>query len=108
MNLLLQRLHVLEFPLNSDGQQLVVGNTTPKEKRQARRQFDVIEAISSTGSGADGIAFDAKEELRGNEKSLKRHFDPGLEPPSFPPLLVESDQRGDVLIGHRPPIRATC
>ena len=97
---------VLQLALARQRQQFLVRDAAPEEERQARRQLEIAEAMRAARRDVRGIALDAKHESRAREDGLQGCLDARLERPLAPALIVETDERLQVGVGHRPPIRA--
>ena len=74
-HLRLQDAGLARFSRFSDAQQLVVRHRSPEEVAQSRSQFEVGNLVHLGGIVRIQVAFDAKEEVRGNQDRLYRQLD---------------------------------
>ena len=87
-------------------QQLVVRHAPPQEERQARRQLDVRDGKDRPHLGAGRLRFGAQEKRGHAQERFQRQGNPGLEVAGVPPGLVNREQRLEVDVGDRAPVRA--
>ncbi len=78
-DLLLERRGVLELALLGGLQQLLVGNAAPQEKRQARRQLEIGDAVRGAGGNVRRIALEPEHEVRVGQNPAQRHLDAAVE-----------------------------
>ena len=105
-DLLLEHRGILELALLGGLQELLVGNAAPQEERQARRQLEVADAIRGARGNVRRIALEPEHEVRVRQNPAQRHLDALVEVPALAAGAVEGQQRRDVGVGHRTPIRA--
>ena len=96
-----------QFAADRQVEQLVVGDAAPQKERQTRREFDVGETIRRARRDAGRIGFDPEQKIgadqhaaRARRECRRRSFH------RFGAVLIEAEQRLDVLARCRPAIRA--
>ena len=93
-HLLFQHRRILELALAGQGQQLIVGNGAPEKERQARRQFQIADAIRLVRRGVGRIGLKAENEFGAGQDALDRGFDTQIEIAAVVAAeLIEADQR---------------
>ena len=88
-------------------EQLLVGHAAPQEEGQARREFEIGQAVRGSRRNVGRIAFDAEEEVRVGEDALDAELQPGVETPILSTLLEETEQDCDLPIGDGSPVRTS-
>src|SRR5262249_35761091 len=82
-------------------QQGVVWRSAPKEKRQARGEFQIRDSMGSTHNG---IILDAADKLRTCQNAFQRGFDSRLESSRFLSVLIIRHHQAYVFFSFRPPV----
>ena len=94
-----------ELPALGQRQQAIVGDAAPQEKRQARGEFQIAEAIGA-GRAPRRIAMDAQQKVRIHQHPFERELNPAVEASAILPAVIEElEQRLHVRFRHRPAIR---
>ena len=86
----------VQFAFDRHFQQFIVGNAGPQEKRKARGQLRVADAIDPVGRNIGGRGLEAKDEFGIGENAAQGHFDPGFKRPVAAFLLIEAQQRLEI------------
>ena len=79
-------------------EQLVVRNAAPQEERQPRRELDVAQPMDGAGRDVRRILLDAEQEVRDRQHALERALDAAVEAAAGASLVVERQQRVDVVL----------
>ena len=96
----------MQLPLRGHLQQFIVRNAAPEEERDARRQFQIAQAIGGPRRNPRRIGHDTKQEVRADEQRAQRSFDADLEAAALPAFVVEPNQAVQIRRDDRPPIGA--
>ncbi len=102
-DLLLEHSGPAELLLLSHAQQFLVGNAAPQEEGQARRQFEIADAMHRAGR-VGGIDFVHEQEAGRNQNPFQRGFDAMLEVRVLAARRIQLHQRCDIRRVHRPAI----
>ena len=106
-HLLLAHLGIAEPAFRGEIQQFVVGNAAPEEKRQARRQREIVHPVHRTGRQPCRFLLSPVQEPWGDEHSRQCLLNTGFEVSFCLALLVEPHQRFDLVVEDRTAKRAT-
>ena len=107
LHLLFENRRVLQLALAGEIQQLIVGNAAPQEERQARSQFQIVDAIRRAGHGIGRIGLEAEQEFGARQNELERRFDAGIEAAVVvAAALVEAEQLLQIAVLERTAISA--
>ena len=99
--LLLQLARLAQLAPNRHLQQFIIGDTTPQEERQARRQFQIADPINPTRRNFLWVALHPEQKLRVGEYRSQRHRNAGVEIAVRTTSLVEGQRRFHFLLRHR-------
>src|SRR6476620_2812876 len=105
-DLLFESPGIFQTTLFSQLQKFIVRYAAPKEERQTRSQFEIADAIDRTGRGIFWISFDSEQKIRSNKYSLNGRSDACYKSTHGLAGFVETQQRPEVCIRHRPPVSA--
>ncbi len=98
-------LRIAQFAGFRQPEEFVVRHGTPEEIAEPRSQFDI--AYAANGRSIARVAFDAEEEVGGNEHRLNRGRDSLLQGQTFPLSRRNQIAQGrHVLLRHRPAVGA--
>ena len=114
-HLLFENRRTGELSALGEVEQALVGNAAPQEERQARRDFQIAQALRQAEArlGAPKLAgrsdcerrlgpMDAQQEVGIDEHAFERELNAGVEAPAVAPAAVEElEQRLDVGVRHR-------
>src|ERR1700678_265419 len=95
---------IVQFAAGGRVEKFVIGNAAPQEEREARREFQIADAVGRVGSSVRGIALEAIDELRIGENAAQRHLDAGFEIALITAGLIEAEEGFEIRVGDGPAI----